>query len=194
MYPKSLLVAVAAFALTTGGAQAYVGSKLLLRSGLSNEQVAALEEARMLKEDGEVEKARDVLVEAGIDEAALSALKIASRAARGDIKEAVMANDFTAFLLAVSGTEMARLISTEEEFSQLVSAYAHAAEGERREAKALLDKLGISPLLLRGEGKPRNAHRRHELHRRYHQEAIQVALRANDRETARAIREEMGEG
>lgn len=193
MYSKSLLIAVAAFALTTGGAHAYVGNKLLLRAGLSYEQVAALEEARVLRESGEVEKARDVLLEAGIDEEALAALRAASRAARVDIKAAVAANDFSAFEAAVAGTEIAQIIANEEAFLRLVAAYTHAAQGRHQAARVLLDELGVPALLLRGDGKPLRAHQHHERRGHYHQEAIQVALRANDPETARAIREEMGE-
>lgn len=63
---KSLLIAIAAFALTTNGALAYSG-EVLERAGLTESQRNAFETARELRANGDNEKARDVLVDAGID-------------------------------------------------------------------------------------------------------------------------------
>jgi len=63
---KSLLIAIAAFALTTNGAQAFSG-EVLERAGLSETQRHAFETARELRAQGNNEQARDVLVDAGID-------------------------------------------------------------------------------------------------------------------------------
>ena len=50
MQSKSLLIAIAAFAVTTTGVQAYGGTKILNRAGLSENQIEAIEEARELKQ------------------------------------------------------------------------------------------------------------------------------------------------
>lgn len=71
MQSKSFLMAVAAFAVTTTGVHAYGGSKILNKAGISEEQIVAFEEARELRRSGDIEAARDRLIEAGIDEGTL---------------------------------------------------------------------------------------------------------------------------
>lgn len=68
MPSKSLLIAIAAFAVTATGVQAYQGTQLLEKAGLTQEQISAFETARELRKAGEIEAARDILVEAGVDE------------------------------------------------------------------------------------------------------------------------------
>jgi len=71
MQSKSLLIAIAAFAVTTTGVHAYGGEDILEKAGLSEEQKSALAQAHVLRSSGDVNAARDVLVKAGIDEEAL---------------------------------------------------------------------------------------------------------------------------
>jgi len=63
----SLAFALAAFVVTTSGAYAFKDQAFLTQAGLSDDQVIAMQEARELRKMGDVEAARDVLVEAGVD-------------------------------------------------------------------------------------------------------------------------------
>lgn len=67
-YSKSLLIAVAALAVTATGAYAYTGD-------LTEEQRTALTEARELRQAGDFTAARDKLLEAGFDESTLKKLR-----------------------------------------------------------------------------------------------------------------------
>ncbi len=68
MKSKPFLLAVAAFALTASGVQAFGNAHMLQRAGLSQAQISAFEIAREKREAGDFDGARDVLVEAGVDE------------------------------------------------------------------------------------------------------------------------------
>ncbi len=61
MQSKSLLIAIAAFAVTATGVQAYGGMKILEKAGLSEEQISAFETARELRQSGDIAGARDAL-------------------------------------------------------------------------------------------------------------------------------------
>jgi hypothetical protein len=89
MPSKSFLIAIAAFAVTATGAQAFVGSQYLSQSGLSLTQVEALKEAHDLRKEGKRDEAREVLVEAGIDEEAMKLLRQAMHDAREAIHQAL---------------------------------------------------------------------------------------------------------
>ena len=89
MQSKSLLVAIAAFAVTATGVQAYGGIQAWERADITEEQRSALEEAHELRLGGDKEAARDVLVEAGIDEEVLRSLREASKEVRAEIREAI---------------------------------------------------------------------------------------------------------
>lgn len=82
MQSKSLLIAIAAFAATAGSVQAYGGSELLQKAGLTAVQISAFETAREKRQAGDMTGARDVLVEAGVDENVLHSLHRASMEAR----------------------------------------------------------------------------------------------------------------
>ncbi len=71
----SFAFALAAFALTITSVQAFGSHEFLTKAGLSDDQVVAVQEARELRRMGEVDAARDVLVEAGIDEDLLHELR-----------------------------------------------------------------------------------------------------------------------
>ncbi len=72
---KALLIAIAAFAVTATGVQAYVGNEQLNKAGFSEQQIQALVQARELKSQGEIDKARDVLLKAGFDEEKVANLR-----------------------------------------------------------------------------------------------------------------------
>lgn len=206
MNSKSLLIAIAAFAVTTTGAQAYVGNKQLQRSGVPASQAAAWAEARTLYESGEVEKARDVLLTAGVEENTLQKLSTAKFESRQAILQAVTNNDYQAFRQAVTGTPIADLVVTEADFKDFVTAHQYWQAGKYDEARALWNELGLPPHSHRSwfKGRPegsmmkgmKTAGMRH--HKNWLQlspselEAYQTAKRANDMETAQAILESAG--
>jgi len=73
------VLAVAAFALSASSANAFYNQEFLTRAGLSDQQVVALQEARELRRLGELDAARDTLLEAGIDVPILNNLRFAHR-------------------------------------------------------------------------------------------------------------------
>lgn len=75
----SLAFAVAAFAVTITSVQAFGSHEFLTNAGLNDDQVVAVQEARELRRLGELEAARDVLVEAGIDEETITELRKAHK-------------------------------------------------------------------------------------------------------------------
>ena len=81
MYSKSLLIAIAALALTTTSAQAY-NSNVLVKAGLTSNQQAAFVQARTLRNEGNIKAARDVLVNAGIDVTVIEKVRTAMSADR----------------------------------------------------------------------------------------------------------------
>ncbi len=70
------MLAIAALALTATGAQAFSGDALA-RAGLTDSQVAAFEEARELRREGDIKAARNVLVHAGIDDVVIERVRSA---------------------------------------------------------------------------------------------------------------------
>lgn len=72
-YSKSLLIAIAAVAVTSTTAYAHNG--ILKRADLSDDQRAAIEQARELHQAGDDAAARDILLDAGFDEEALQKLR-----------------------------------------------------------------------------------------------------------------------
>ncbi len=198
MNSKSLLIAIAALALTASGAQAF-SSNALITAGLSTEQQAAFEIARELREEGNVTKARDVLVEAGIDEAALKKVRTALLAQRDvkheSIKSAIEANDFTAFKVAIADLPLADVITTEEDFASFTEAVALRKSGDKKAARAIFTELGVPE---RKDGKGHGGRGTHneppflsEL-TDSQKEAFSVARQANDKDAMDAIMDEAG--
>jgi len=96
MQSTSLLIAIAAFAVTTTGVQAYGGSESLHKAGLDDRQVSAIMVAGNLQALGDIVAARDVLVIAGITDETLLQIHRAKRQA----DQAAHRNDFTSFTRA----------------------------------------------------------------------------------------------
>lgn len=193
MQSKSLLIAIAAFAVTTTGVSAFSGG-VLDRANLTEEQRVALEEAHELRQSGDKDAARDLLVEAGIDEEVLHSLREAAHEARSEMHEAVEAGDYERFKELVVDSPLADVITSEADFDLFVEAHELRAAGEYDEAKEILDELGIE----RPEHGPKHGRGfgGHHLDLSSltdeQREALQVARKANDRETVRAILEEAG--
>lgn len=191
MNSKSLLIAIAAFAVTATGAQAFVGTNYLVQAGLSQSQVEAFTQARELRLKGKNDEARDRLLEAGLDEEALASLRAALKAAHTDLHDAIVNNDFAAFKMAVEGTPLYDLITTEEDFKIFVEAHTLRAAGNHQEARELFTELGVSApkhglghFLRRENGFSQLTDEQ--------KDALRAARQANDQETVAAILEEAG--
>ena len=132
MQSKSLLIAIAAFAATAGSVQAYGGSQLLQKAGLTPTQISAFETAREKRQAGDMTGARDVLVEAGVDEHTLHSLHRASVEARTHARNIQHRLDH-------HGKGIHNL--TEEQKDALRA--AHQANDKKTE-RAILDEAGIA--------------------------------------------------
>jgi hypothetical protein len=198
MNSKSLLIAIAALALTASGAQAF-SSNALITAGLSEEQQAAFEVARELRHEGDVTAARDVLVEAGIDADTLEKVRTAIHAERHAghkaMKAALAANDFAAFTTAIKDSPLADVITTEEDFKSFKEAHELMKSGDRDGARVIFDELGV-PQPKEGKG-----HRGHGMHGQpkflsqltdAQKDAFAVARQANDKDAMEAILDEAG--
>lgn len=193
MQSKSLLIAIAAFAVTTTGVHAYSGSKILSRSGLTDEQKEAFIEAEERKAIGDVAGARIVLAEAGIDKAVMQQVHQARHAAHAEMLAALQAGDFAAFTAAIADSPLADLITTEADFEQFKEAHELRSAGEFVEAADLFAGLGVahSGKHPRPQSSQYSQSRLAELNDTQ-QEAFMVAKQANDRVTMRAILKEAG--
>lgn len=190
MQSKSLLIAIAAFAVTTTGVSAYGGLDILERAGLSEEQKSAIEAARELRQEGDFVAARDLLIEAGIDEEVLASIREARHRAMSEMHQALEDGDYEAFKLAIENSPLADLITSEEDFQLFRDAHELREEGEWEEAAEIFSDLGI-------EHRGRHAHHHRGIHvlselDDEQRAAFLVAKQANDRETMQAILDEAG--
>ncbi len=195
MHSKSLLIAIAALALTATGAQAFTG-EALVRAGLSEDQRAAFEVARELREEGDVDAARDVLVEAGIDDSVIERVRTAMSSERHESRAAMHAaleaDDYEAFLAAIADSPLADIVTSEEDFTRFKEAHALKMDGKTAEAQVIFQALGLPNDTGRG-GARHGGHAAvlDELTEEQ-QAAFAVAKVANDRDAMHAILEEAG--
>ena len=149
MQAKSLLIPIAAFALSATGVSAF-NSDILQKAGLTREQISAFEEARELRKEGDVQKAREVLEDAGIDLKTMESVREAMHAYKQGlhtaIDEAIEAYDYVAFKKTIADTPLADIITTEADFELFVQAHRLHKEGEHAQARALMDELGMDDL------------------------------------------------
>ena len=195
MKSKPFLIAIAAFAVTATGVQAFGNSQMLEQAGLSEEQISAFEIAREKRELGDFEGARDALVEAGVDEDVLQSVHKAIHKNREAMYKALEATDYEGFRSAIAGTPLADVIDNEEDFKQFAKAHALKQEGEWGEAKAILNELGVEPPQRHfGMGRHGGIKMGDEFQNlsQEQRDAIQVARTANDKEAVKAILEEAG--
>ncbi|MFT7507561.1 MAG: hypothetical protein ACI92I_000721 [Acidimicrobiales bacterium] len=143
---KALLIPIAAFAVTVTGASAF-NSVVLENAGLDTAQITAFEQAHELRKEGDKEAARDVLVEAGVDMETMQAVRGAMKEHRQEMKsaiyEAVGNNDYQAFIDAIEGSPLVDIITSESDFELFVQAHTLRAEGDREEAKEIMEDLGF---------------------------------------------------
>jgi len=193
MHSKSLLIAIAAFAVTASGVHAYVGNKHLNKAGFSQHQIEALAEARELKSQGEVEKARDLLLKVGVDEKKLEALRKISHKSHRELHEAVENSDFEGFRKAIVGTPLEDIVVTEDDFKLFKEAHDLRQSGNLTEAKVIFDELGISDHKKHGHGHYQKKYKNDWLQLSVEQrDALRVARQANDNETIEIILGEAG--
>jgi hypothetical protein len=195
MQSKSLLIAIAAFAVTATGVQAYGGADMLQKAGLTEDQISAFEVAREKRQSGDLEGARNTLVKAGVDENVLKAMHKASKESRDAIRQAVEKEDYEAFKTAVVGTPLADSVDTEADFKLFVQAHLLKEDGKWDEAKKILDELGVKPPQRHfGMGN----HHGMKMGAQFQdltdaqRQALQAAHKANDKEAEKAILEEAG--
>lgn len=191
MQTKPLLIAVAAFAVTVTGAYAQGNAdKIFEKANLTEEQRSALETAHDLREQGDMDAARDALIKAGFDEEKLLSLHRAGRAVHDEIEAAIDANDYDAFLEAVIGTPMEEKIANQADFDLLVEAHQLRKDGDFDAAREIMDDLDLQPRgHMKGHFKPK-----HDLSELTDEqrEALRVARQANDKDAVKAILEEAG--
>ena len=189
MQSKSLLIAIAAFALTTSGALAYSGNSVLERADISVEQKVAITRARELKEEGNLLAARDSLVQAGVDEDVLKKLHEAKHQVEREMQAALIAGDYESFMETIADTPLADIVTSEADFEQFRSAQAMKDEGDFSSAREKFAELGVSTKhSYHGHGKKPFLQ---ELTQEQ-KEAFAVAKRANDKATMQAILVEAG--
>ena len=146
MKTTHLLLPIAAFALTATTANAF-NSEVLAEAGLNEDQIAAFEVAHELRKEGDRNGARDILIEAGVDFETIQAVREAMREHRHEVRSAIRAavedNDYNAFKEAVVGSPIADIVTTEDDFERFVEAHELRAEGNREEARDILEDLGF---------------------------------------------------
>jgi len=200
MKAKSILIPIAAFALTATGVSAF-NSDVLIKAGLTDEQRSAFEVARELREEGDKDGARDILIEAGIDESVIERVRTAMheyrQENRGAIHDAVENKDYEAFKVAIEGSPVADIVTTEADFDLFVEAHDLRQDGSHDEAKAIMEELGFEEGMghqMKGQGHRGDMQKspfRDEL-TDDQKDALRAARSANDREAAQAILEDAG--
>lgn len=205
MKAKSILIPIAAFALTATGVSAF-NSDVLEKAGLTDEQRSAFEVARELREEGDKDGARDVLIEAGIDEDVIERVRTAMheyrQENRGAIHDAVLNNDFDAFQTAIEGSPIADIVTTQADFDLFVEAHNLRQDGNHDEARVIMEELGFEEGMghRKGPGKMEEGREDRDVTQApfyddltaEQQEALLTARSANDRKAAQAILEEAG--
>lgn len=195
MKSKPFLIAIAAFAVTATGVQAFGNTQMLERAGLSEKQISAFEIAKERRESGDFEGARDVLIEAGVDEEVLKSVHQVIHESKDAMRKALEDADYEAFKPAVANTPLADTIDTEDDFRQFAQAHELKQAGQWDEAKIILDELGVkSPQRHFGMGQRGGVRMSEEFQNLTgeQRDALQVARKANDKEVVKAILEEAG--
>jgi hypothetical protein len=189
MQSKSLLIAIAAFAVTTSGVFAYSGNNVLERANLSAEQKTAITRAREQREHGNYNAARDSLVEAGVDENVLRRLHAAKHQVELEMQAALVAGDYKVFISSIAQTPLADIIITEDDFEQFRAAHALKDDGDHLAAKEIFEELGVHPALYRHDHSKRHLLSELSAEQR---EAHEIAKQGNDKTTMQAILDEAG--
>lgn len=147
MYAKSLLIPIAAFALSATGVSAF-NPDILQKAGLTDDQISAFEDARELREEGNITKARDVLRGAGINvdmmESMRSTVQKQREMMRTAIEEAVAADNFESFKQAISHSPLSDIVTSKNDFELFKQAHLLYIQGQDTEMEILLKELGFA--------------------------------------------------
>jgi len=191
---KSLFVAVAAFAVTASGVHAFGSAELLIKAGLSDDQVIAVQVAQELKATGQLEQARVTLESAGVTKETMQHIREVAKEAKQAMQVAVERNDYQAFVVAIADSPLAEIIVTESDFEQFAAAHKLRGTGDQDGAKELLSELGVDTQMhgKKYQGQHSLRAQARELLSDTQREALQVAHAANDKESVRAIFAEVG--
>jgi len=193
MQSKSLLIAIAAFAVATTSVSAYNGTKTAGRNGgLEKEKANAIEEARERCQNDDRIGARDVLVASGISEEDLKLLHTEHKSRQRAIHKAIEDNDYEAFKKAIAGLPLADIVTTKTDFEQFRSAHRYQKELEAKnrhgEQKAFGSSKCGNDLVRSWFGDDYST----PLFSKEQRQALAAARRANDRSTIQAIYDEAG--
>lgn len=110
---------------------------------LTDEQQAAVEEARELRQTGDKEGAREIIENAGI-ELPERPSKEERQERREAVRTAVEANDYDAFVVATQSAPFADQVD-EAFFAAFVEAHELREAGDREGAREILEGLGLKP-------------------------------------------------
>lgn len=195
----NILIPLAAFAVSVTGASAF-SPDLLRQAGLNEQQIAAFEEAKELRQSGDHEGARDVLLSANIDEEVMEQLREAMKEHKRDhniaLHAAIEAEDYDSFKVAIVDSPLADIIDSEAEFKRFIEAHELMESGEKDEAKEIFDELGLNW----GHGGQMKQHKEGEgrfnsfINRLSDEdrEELKSAMQEGDHEQVREILEEAG--
>ena len=191
----SLFIAVAAFAVTASGAHAFSSPELLIKAGLTDEQVVAIQEAQELKATGDTVAAKETLEAAGITKETMRQIRQVAKEAKQAVRDAVTAGDYEAFQVAIVDSPLSELVTNEADFRQFVAAHELRKVGGKETASELLADLGIEHSSHKHGAKERHGSYKVEYREQLSEqqrEALQVAHAANDKAAVRAIFAEAG--
>ena len=191
----SLFIAVAAFAVTASGVHAFSSPELLIKAGLSDDQVVAIQEAQELKATGDMAAAKETLEAAGITKETMRQIREVAKEAKQAVRDALEAGDYQAFKAVIVDSPLEELVTNEADFNQFMAAHELRREGDTDAARAIFTELGID--------RSDHAHKYSKKHRGLQaeareqltdeqREALEIAHRANDKEAVRAIFAEAG--
>ncbi len=191
MQSKQLLIAIAAFAVTATGVQAYGGVEMLERADLHKNQLEAVREAQGRRAKGDFIGAHDILLDAGIGEGELDALRKVKVSSRDSIQQALHDDDYEAFKKAVSDSPVADIVTSLVDFELFKKAHDLRQGGRLEGSRGFISGLGGSENSSKqhhhGDARKAYADLTDEQH-----EALVVARQANDKMVVRAILDESG--
>lgn len=144
---KTLKITVSALAflvLSAGSVYAYSGQQFRRFDELTDEQIVILEEARALREDGDIESAHELIEDAGLDMPRLRGHGFPKKLNEKHeaIRKAIETDDYEAFLDITEDSRM-QVEVDEEVFNKMVEAHSLRVGGDIEGAREIMDSLGF---------------------------------------------------
>lgn len=145
---KITLSALAFLVLSASSAYAFNGygfQKTQKYRDLSAEQIEILEEARELRQSGEIQKSIELLEDAGLNIRKMHGRRFSGKMldVHKEIRESIINDDYDSFLKAVEDVPIEVEI-TEEVFNKIVEAHSLRVEGKYEEAREIMEELGFN--------------------------------------------------